>query len=145
MIMESDSSPPDFSPLDCLEHLAARRADGRRRVDDGGRNDAVGDLLAACQRPSDLAELACRFGLCPAEVRQKALAAASFGQFRMAVGNRLRGICGRTEQAPRRGRAVSLRRAAYPGKQRGKHYELPAFQGGPDETRRPEPAAGMKT
>ena len=58
------------------------------------------------------------FGLTREEVLAKAARATGFGQFRMALGNRIRGICRRLELARRDAREMSLREAAYPKSRR---------------------------
>ncbi len=64
------------------------------------KTDAITELLAKCQTPSELALLAYNFGCSAEEIHIKAQRASSFGQFRMAVGNRLRGICNRLRNRP---------------------------------------------
>lgn len=105
-----------FEELDTMEHLKVRTEPGGRRVTTGGRNDAITDLLGACQLPSQLAALARRFGLSVGEIRLKAERASGFGQFRMAVGNRIRGIVRRIDRSRRRGRSLSLAEAACRGR-----------------------------
>ena len=112
-----------FERLDTLENLRIRRHQkgdrAGRRCLNGGRNDAVTDLLAECQSASQLAAVAHRFGLSAEEILTKAARAASFGQFRMAIGNRIRGIVRRIDRARRRGRDMPLREAARPSRRPG--------------------------
>lgn len=79
-------------------------------------NDAVTDLLARCQSASDLGRVAYAFGVAAAEIRGKAKAASGFGQFRVSLGNRIRGIAQRLERAKRRGSPLTIRAAAELGK-----------------------------
>jgi len=118
MISGADVTTGDFDHLNAEARLAPRRSSGRRTVDLGARVDAVTDVFARCETPADLARLACRFGLTREEVLAKAGRATGFGQFRMALGNRIRGICRRLELAQRRGQSMSLRQAAYPTNRR---------------------------
>ena len=103
-----------FEHLDGMEQLKVRRrgdGSGRRHIN-GGCNDAVTDLLAKCQSASALAQLAHRFGIGAEEIHAKADRASSFGQFRMVLGNRIRGIVRRLDRARRRGKPLSLQEAA---------------------------------
>ena len=74
----------------------------------GGRNDAVSDLLAGCSTPAKIAVIAHKFGISRNDINRNARNASSFGQFRMAIGNRLRGICTRLERAERNGEKLFL-------------------------------------
>ena len=109
-----------FERLDVLENLRVRRhREGDRlgrRCLNGGRNDAVTDILAECQSAAQLAAIAHRFGLSAEEILTKASRAASFGQFRMAIGNRIRGIVRRIDRARKRGREMPLREAVRPSR-----------------------------
>jgi len=67
-------------------------ARGRNPVASTSRNDAVSKLLATCQSPSELAKVAYRFGIPAPEIYDKAKSASSYGQFRMIIGNRIRGV-----------------------------------------------------
>jgi len=77
----------------------------------GGRYDGVTDLLAKCNGPTDIALVAHKFGIPKKEIVTKAKKASSFGQFRMVIGNKLRGICSRLENANRKGEKLSLKKA----------------------------------
>lgn len=105
-----------FEGLDKLENLRIRThsqgSHAGQRCLNGGCNDAVTDLLGQCQSPSRLAEMAERFGLSPEEITVKAHRAAGFGQFRMAIGNRIRGVVRRIERARRHGLRVTVAQAA---------------------------------
>jgi hypothetical protein len=118
MISATDCLVGDFDHLNADPRLAPRRSGGQRTVDMGARVDAVTDVFARCETPADLARLGCRFALTREEVLAKAERATGFGQFRMALGNRIRGICRRLELAQRRGREMSLLEAAYPKSRR---------------------------
>ena len=100
-----------FSQLDALPHLKHRSA-GRPLA---GRNDALTDLLSECYSPSELAVVAVKFGVREEEIHGTAVRSSGFGQFRMVMGNRLRGILIRLERSSRRGESLSILQAAYPG------------------------------
>jgi len=107
-----------FEHLDRMPNLRVLRQKGGdlrgpRRLE-VGCNDAVTDLLGRCQSASELASVCLRFGIPPEEILRKARGAVSFGQFRMAVGNRIRGIVRRMDRARREGREMSLEEAARP-------------------------------
>jgi len=76
--------------------------------------DAIAEAFGQCQRPSEIAELAYRFGLTKAEILSKARRARGIGQYRMILTNRIRGIVRRLDKAGRRGIRLRLREAAYP-------------------------------
>ena len=78
----------------------------------GGRNDAVADLLAGCDSPTKIAQMAHKFGVDRADINRKAKNASGFGQFRMAIGNKIRGICTRLDRAQKSGEKLSLKKAA---------------------------------
>jgi len=109
-----------YEHLDAMENLKVRKhrhgADAGRRCLNGGCNDAVTDLLGQCQSPSQLAQIAGRFGLSAEEITCKAQRAVGFGQFRMAIGNRIRGIVRRIDRARRQGRPITVERAARPSR-----------------------------
>ena len=73
----------------------------RTRQNNGGRHtvtstyDAVSQLLDSCQNASAIAREAHKFGLTWVELLEKGKSASTFGQFRMVVGRRMRGICRR--------------------------------------------------
>ena len=68
----------------------------KRRIHrNGKRQDAIGRLLDQCNSPSDIGKLALKFGMHPAMVIQIAKSAHNFGQYRMTIGNCLRGILNR--------------------------------------------------
>ena len=102
-----------FARLDKLPNLRISSSATSRTLH-GGRNDGITDLLAKCSGPAEIAIMAHRFGISRAEISQKAKNASSFGQFRMAIGNKLRGICSRLEQSLRKGDKLSLKKAANP-------------------------------
>jgi len=69
---------------------------GKRRIRrNGKRRDVVSRLLAKCQSASEMAELAVKFGMNPHEVMRRAKSAPNFGQFRMSIGNCIRGVISR--------------------------------------------------
>ena len=70
------------------------------------------DLLAGCDSPTKIAQMAHKFGVDRADINQKAENASGFGQFRMAIGNKIRGICTRLEHAQKSGDKLSLKKAA---------------------------------
>ena len=83
--------------LDSLFHirLTSKNSSKRRIWKNGKRQDAVSKLLAKCQLPSEIGIIAVEFGITIKEVVKRAKSAPNFGQFRMVVGNRIRGIVSR--------------------------------------------------
>ena len=111
----------NLSGLDrVLPHQAASKNSKRRHVTDHSRNDAVSDALSKCNSASEIGTLAMKFGITEAEVRQRAKSAKNFGLFRMAIGNRLRGITNRIAKAKRKSIKLSVSDAAYPDKAKSK-------------------------
>ena len=106
---------PTFTSLDRIKRLRPLRRKGVRRTV-CGMNDAVTDLLSRCQSVSDLAKVAYSFGVSAEEIRRKARSASGFGQFRVSIGNRVRGIAQRLERAKRRGVPLTIQAAAKMGK-----------------------------
>jgi len=100
-----------FAHLDKLPNLKVVRSKKGRKLH-GGRNDAVTILLADCDSPTKIARMAHRFGMTQADINRKAKTASGFGQFRMAIGNKIRGICTRLENAQKSGDKLSLKKAA---------------------------------
>ncbi len=86
-----------FESLDSMFRirLASQKGKRRRVCRNGERRDAIGRLLDQCNSPSEIGELALKFGMHPDEVFRIAKSSANFGLFRMAIGNCLRGILNR--------------------------------------------------
>ena len=97
-----------FSRLDTYKNLQVT-ARSRKTDSIDGRNDAVADLLSQCTYPSELARVAYRFGLTAFEIQMKAERASTFGQFRLAIGNRIRGIVSRLDRENRSGKRIDRR------------------------------------
>jgi len=86
-----------FETLDRMFRVrfASKKSKKRRVWRNGKRGDAIGRLLDQCQLPAEIGELAVKFGMHPDEVVSKAKSAPNFGQFRMVIGNCMRGIISR--------------------------------------------------
>ncbi|KKM18772.1 hypothetical protein LCGC14_1662270 [marine sediment metagenome] len=82
--------------------------------------DTLAESMAECQRPSDLAMLASKFGFTDEDINQWAKEAPNFGMFRMRIGNRLRGVIARIAKAKKRNITLSPKDAAYPKKSKVK-------------------------
>ena len=119
-----------FSQLNQLEHLKVCRVSSEPRCFDVGLNDAITELLAQCQSPAELAMMAHRFGIEADEIYAKASRASGFGQFRMVLGRRVRGVAKRIDKARRSGLKWTLQKAAYPrGRKVDKEWMLCQGQG----------------
>jgi len=105
-----------FERLDTLEQFRPNqcgkpvRATYRERK--AVKKDGVAWILSECNSAHDIAIVAHRFGLSVEEIYATASRAASVGQFRMAIGNRIRGIIRRIDRARKGGRDITLREAA---------------------------------
>lgn len=91
------------------------------RVDKSGkrkttvaRQDAVSEKLAECTTPEQVVELAGDFGIRADELTERAKRAPNFGQFRMVIGNRIRGVVNRIARAEEKGEKLLVEVAAYP-------------------------------
>lgn len=87
----------------------------KRHVSSGNRNDPVSQAMAKCEDTAAVATLGMKFGLTEKEVRSRARTAPNFGQYRMVIGNRVRGIVRRIRAAKKRHKTLSPAEAAYPG------------------------------
>lgn len=85
---------------------------GKVRRLHAARSDAISDLLALCRSASQIAAVASIFGVTKKEIVVKAQNASSLGQFRMVIGNRMRGIARRIAEAKRKGIIISAAQAA---------------------------------
>lgn len=83
--------------LDKLFRIRYASKNGHKRYicKNGKRRDAVGRILADCQAPSEIGAVAVVFGVGPKEVIRRGKNAPNFGQFRMVIGNRIRGELGK--------------------------------------------------
>lgn len=104
-------SVKSLSGLNELENLqvVVKTGGERRRV--GGVNDDITTELALAETPAAVGKIALRFGITEAEIIERGRNAPNFGQFRMVVGNRIRGTIARAAKS-RPGRWAE---AAYPG------------------------------
>lgn len=103
--------------LNSLDKALPNRTAGKtkkRRVSDHSRSDKVAEALSKCDSASAIGNLAMQFGISEKEIRARAAAAPNFGQFRMVVGNRVRGIARRVAKAKQKGQKLTLTDAAYP-------------------------------
>lgn len=85
------------------------RSDGKRRVTDH-TDDSIGGQLARAETPSAVGRLLVKAGVPEADVIALGKGAPNWGQFRMTVGNRLRGIESRMAKGMTRAEAVSGKR-----------------------------------
>lgn len=79
--------------------VRVRKSDNTRRVSEHVQGD-VGDRLAKCQTAEEMATYAAKFGIRADEIATRAKSAPNFGQFRMTIGNRIRGIQSRKSKNP---------------------------------------------
>lgn len=99
---------PRFAFLNARKNLKV----GKVRRIHAARPDAISDLLAFCRSASQIAAIASAFGLTKKEILGNARRASSFGQFRMVIGNRMRGIAKRVVAARKKGIILSAGKAA---------------------------------
>lgn len=92
-------------------------AKGQRRRTTS-RNDPIADEMEKANTPNEVAKLAGKYGINDDEITSRASTAPNFGQFRMVIGNRLRGIQKRLDDANKRGEKLTRADAAYPKKAR---------------------------
>lgn len=107
----------NFTSLDkLLPAKAACKGSTRRRVTDKKRHDKTSEILDKCNSASEIADLAIKFGLTELDIRNRAKAAPGIGQFRMVMGNLIRGVVSRISKAKTKGVTLSVTDAAYPKK-----------------------------
>jgi hypothetical protein len=94
--------------------LSFRTNKAGERKTSTARNDQVSERLSDCGTPSEVAEFAMDFGITQKEIKERVEKAPNFGQFRMVIGNRIRGIVNRVAKAKEKGTDLSLEDAAYP-------------------------------
>lgn len=112
---KAGKSSSTFAHLDELANIQPTiRKDGDRKVT-GGRDDAVRAKLNECTTPAQVADLASAFGISDKEIEYRAKAASNFGQFTMVIGNRMRGIVRRIEDAKAKDKDLSPADAASKG------------------------------
>ena len=95
---------------------------GKRKLS-ASRNDLVGEKLAECATPSDLADFASSVGITEKEIADRASRASNFGNFRMTLGNRIRSVINILERAAAEGKMITNKQAAAKGA--GKLYADP--------------------
>lgn len=122
-----------WAKLDGLDNLTPRlykqgEREGQRKIGTS-KADAVSDAMAECVTPSDVAELAQKFGLTDDEIMHRAEVASNFGQFRMVIGNRIRGVCHKIEVAKEQGVELSVQDAAASKKLLGAKAKVKAKAG----------------
>lgn len=97
--------------LNSMKNIAprVRKGDGERRRT-ASRNDEIGKSMEAANNPEAVGKLAIRHGITEEEVFKRAKDSPNFGQFRMVLGNRMRGVVRRRKADS----SLSLNEAAYP-------------------------------
>ena len=91
-----------------------RREENGRRLCRNGMNDGVSTLLNDCDTVEEIIQLAGKFGLREEECAHRRDVAPTFQQFRMTIGNRMRGVLSRIRRARNRGEEITIAQAAYP-------------------------------
>ncbi len=74
-----------------------RKRDGERKVG-AGKQDSVTEELSKCENLDQMRDLASNFGITKKEMEHRVDAAPNFGQLRMVVGNRIRGVLSRMDR-----------------------------------------------
>lgn len=92
---------------------------GKRRTS-VSKGDEIATALDKAQTPDAVAALAGKYGITDAEVLERAKKAPNFGQWRMVLGNRIRGIVKRIAEAKAKGNTLTREQAAYPKLHRAK-------------------------
>ncbi len=85
--------------------------EGDRKVSTG-RADKVTEVLSKCNTRDEISDLCSKFGMTEGELDYRWRRAPNFGQFRMVIGNRLRGISSRMKKAEDKGESISVEAAA---------------------------------
>lgn len=100
--------PAKIKKLDKLEHLQPRilKKSKTRRLS-AAVEDRTAEELAAAEIPSEMGAIALKVGIRVEEVIERAEAAPNFGQFRMVLGNRIRGTIARIAEAKKSGEKVT--------------------------------------
>lgn len=81
-----------LNDMDNLRRKTKKTTGERRRTPNDTVADEVSSQLSAAETPSEMAQIAMEWGLSEDEVVGIATRAPNWGQFRMVVGNRLRGV-----------------------------------------------------
>lgn len=101
-----------ISALDKMKNIAVRtKASGERRVT-FSRNDKTAEALAKADTPAAMGKLAVQHGISVEEILERGRKSPNFGQFRMVLGNRIRGVVKRRKENP----SLSMADAANPPK-----------------------------
>lgn len=95
-----------------LPNRTAGKGSKKRKLSNNQRNDAVATELAKCDSAATVGYMAMKFGISEQEVRARVKSAPNFGQFRMVIGNRIRGIANKIRKAGKG--KLTLTEAAYP-------------------------------
>ena len=103
----------EFSSLDRLSHLKARHTSNGSHRRCPARHDLVAQCFAACDKPSQIAQLAQACGLKKAEIFRLAKNASSFGNWSMVLRNRIRGTLRVLANARKHGVKLTPQEAAY--------------------------------
>jgi hypothetical protein len=100
----------DLKALDkVLVPTKAGKDKKRRRVTKTHVHDKVAEALSKANSVSEIGAIAMKLGITADEIIQRANAAPNFGQFRMVIGNRIRGIARRIQKD----KSLTMKEAAY--------------------------------
>ncbi len=80
--------------------------------------DEISTKLAEANTPSALAAIASKVGITDEEILARAVSAPNFGQFRMVLGNRIRGIYSRFLKAQKAGLKTTMAELAAKGQRK---------------------------
>jgi len=105
----------DFKNLDNIPKLLLKESKRKRR-NNNNLMDAIGIKMAECKLPSEIAELAQKFGVERKEIYRRADKATNSGQFRMIMLNRIRSIIRKLKVAQSLNIKITPQQAAYPDK-----------------------------
>ena len=103
-----------LSELNNRKNLIVRTTSDGERRQIAHKADKVGDALAKCDTPAAVAKVAKEHGITEEEIVQRGKSAPNFGQFRMVLGNRIRGIKARMAKD----KSLTPAQAAYPREHR---------------------------
>lgn len=140
--MTTTGIPAKVKKLDKVPHLQPRvlKKSKTRRLS-AAVEDRTAEELAAAEKPSEMAAIALKVGIRVEEILERADAAPNFGQFRMVLGNRIRGTIARIAEAKKAGAKVDEQLktdCAYPKEARARARKEKALK--PKPAKKKEPA-----